>query len=82
MTVLEVYECEDESKIIFNRLIGTWRWGTEWEKCIKQGDDYFYITYRNASGDSEIELGDVLGWKQNNPAKKVNLIKKEILVIE
>lgn len=79
MTNLEVYECEDESKIIFNRIIDTWRWGTIWEKCVREGEDYFYITYSAAGGDSEIELGDVLGWKQDELAQKVVLIEHTIL---
>lgn len=77
MTIIEVYECEDESKIIFNRLIGTWRWGTVWEKCVKESGDYFYITYLAASGGAEIEEGDILDWEKE--AKKVALIEHTIL---
>lgn len=79
MTIIEVYECEDESKIVFNRLIGIWRWGTVWEKCVKESGDYFYITYRAASGDAEIELGDILGWEQEKQAQKVALIEHTVL---
>lgn len=60
-------------------MIGTWRWGTVWEKCVKESGDYFYITYRAAGGDSEIELGVVLGWKQDELAQKVVLIEHTIL---
>ncbi len=79
MTILEVYECEDKQKIIFNRLSGCWRWGTVWEKCVREGGDYFYIAYRAAGGDAEIELGDILDWEQEKEAKKVALIEHTIL---
>jgi hypothetical protein len=79
MTNLEVYECEDESKIVFNRLIDTWRWGTIWEKCVKEGEDYFYIVYRRASGDMPLDLEDTLNYKQDKQAQKVVLIEFSML---
>lgn len=79
MTNLEVYECEDESKIIFNRIIGTWRWGTIWEKCVKEGEDYFYIVYRRASGDFCLDLEERLNYEQDKQAQKVVLIESSML---
>ena len=79
MTNLEVYECEDESKIVFNRLIDTWRWGTIWEKCVKEGEDYFYIVYRCASGDNSLSLKETLDYEQDKKAQKVALIESSML---
>lgn len=79
MTNLEVYECEDESKIVFNRLIDIWRWGTIWEKCVKEGEDYFYIVYRRASGDIGLDLEDTLDYEQDKQAQKVVLIESSML---
>lgn len=78
MTNLEVYETE--GGVIFNRIIDVWRWGAEWEKVVECDGAYYALRYRTAQNDMGIDLEDMFDIKGD--AKQVNLIKKEILVIE
>jgi hypothetical protein len=78
MTNLEVYEAEEN--VIFNRVVGVWRWGAKWEKVVERDGNYYALWYRTAQNDMGIDLEDSFDVKGS--AKQVNLIKKEILVIE
>lgn len=78
MTNLEVYETEEG--VIFNRVVDVWRWGVVWEKVVVRDGVYYALWYRVAQNDMGIDLEDSFNVKGS--AKEVNLIKKEILVIE
>ena len=46
---------------------------------MKEGEDYFYIVYRRASGDMPLDLEDTLNYKQDKQAQKVVLIESSML---
>lgn len=78
MKNLEVYEAEED--VIFNRVVDVWRWGAEWEKVVERDGVYYALWYRTVQNDMGIDLEDMFDIKGD--AKRVNLIKKEILVCE
>ena len=69
MKVSEVYDTEEN--VVYNRITGTWRHGTEWEKVVEDGGKFWMIYYREAE---YIDRDDALLYKGDKEAIEVELV--------
>lgn len=68
MKVIDVYRSD---KSVYDRIVGTWRHGTEWEKVVEDGGKFWLIYYREAP---EIDIDDALLYCGDKEAIEVNLV--------
>lgn len=71
----EFMEDEMEFNLVQSEVVDTWRWGNHNEDVYEKNGEYYSVSYRDASGDGEIDAYDAMAEFSRVEKKEVTVTK-------